>query len=79
MSRVDRNLFVTTFGEGVNTSEERAYANGTFGPIPFFGMDVTINKGLSRMTGFLPNALPGPSGSVSAYPYEPPPYTLWVQ
>lgn len=76
VARVDRNVYVTTFGEGVNTTDVRAYANGTLGPMPFFGMDVAVNKGLAKTTGFLSSALPGVSGSASAYPYQPTPFDM---
>ncbi len=74
VARVERNLFVTTFGEGVNSTAPRAYLNGTLGPMPFHGMDVAINRKLAaaKAKGFLESGADGPPGSDTAYPaYEP--------
>ena len=67
VTALDRNIYVTTYGEGVNTSSLLAWANGTFGPNPFFDMDEHINDTLTSATGFRRVALPGVPGSVSAY------------
>ena len=75
----DRNGHITTFGKGVNTTALRAYANGTLGPVPSFGMDVDVNRGLSGTPGFLEQALPRPPGSSSTHPFEPPPSYMLLQ
>ena len=61
------SVYVTTYGEGVNTGPLHAWANGTFGPNPFFDMDEDINDTLASAAGFRRVALAGVPGSVNAY------------
>lgn len=67
VTALDRNIYVMTYGEGVNVGPLHAWTNGTFGPNPFFGMDQQVNDRLAGLPGFRTIAFPGVPGSVDAY------------
>ena len=52
VTALGRNVYVTTYGEGVNTGPLHAWANGTFGPNPCFEMDEDISAMQASAPGF---------------------------
>ena len=72
VAQVDRSIFVSTYGEGVNEKmvgggAVSAWANGTFGPGIFKPLDMTVSRQLSSLDGFLKTPLSRPPGSDLAY------------
>lgn len=53
VSMVGCNVYVTTFGEGINDDEARAWANGTYGPSGFSGLDTVVSLNIMGCDGFL--------------------------
>ena len=68
---VDRSIYVSTWGEGVNEGMAggafNAWANGTFGPMVFWDLDRGVSEALCRQSEFLEDSLPSPPGVSTVY------------